>query len=396
MNENANTKLRVLQIIPRLNGGGAEATTFEITQTLCAAGGQAIIATQGGVLEKKIEAVGGKIIHLPVASKNPFTLYQNINRLRQLCIETRANIIHARSRAPAWSAYYAAKQLNVPFLTTYHSKVPAKPAWKVFYNSIMTRGQCVIANSQFTAARIATIHKIPPERIKIIPRGCDPAYFDPSKQDMQAVAHLRAKWGIRSNERVILCPARLTRWKGQTLLLDALHKIKDKIDNECAFRLVFVGSAQGRKAYQQALEDQAARLNLARHIVFAGHIEIMPQAYKLADLVVLPSIEAEPFGRTAIEAQAAHIPVIVSDEGGFCETVRQKGEPYGATGWRVPPRNSDALAETLAKALTMDKTELETMGANGNHFITEHYSLATMCDKTLQIYRDMILEQNNA
>jgi len=156
--------------------------------------------------------------------------------------------------------------------------------------------------------------------------------------------------------------------------------------------LVFVGRAQGRKSYQRALQSQAARLGLARHIVFAGHINIMPQAYKLADLVVLPSLEAEPFGRTAIEAQAAHIPVIVSDEGGFCETVRQKGEPYGATGWRVVPRNSNALAECLVEALTMDKAELQAMGACGNRFITEHYSLATMCDKTLQIYRDMILE----
>jgi len=392
MSANANTKLRVLQIIPRLDGGGAEATTFEITQALSAAGAQAIIATQGGAMEKKIEAVGGKIMHLPVASKNPITLYRNISRLRQLCIETRANILHARSRAPAWSAYYAAKQLNLPFLTTYHSKVHDRPAWKVFYNSIMTRGQYVIANSQFTAARIATIHKTPPERIKIIPRGCDPSYFDPSKQDMEAVAHLRAQWGIRANERVILCPARLTRWKGQSLLLDALYKAKDRMDNAPAFRLVFVGSAQGRKSYQRALQSQAARLGLARHIVFAGHIGIMPQAYKLADLVVLPSLEAEPFGRTAIEAQAAHIPVIVSDEGGFCETVRQKGEPYGATGWRVVPRNSNALAECLVEALTMDKAELVAMGACGNRFITEHYSLAAMCDKTLQIYRDMILE----
>ena len=381
------TRLRVLQTIPRLDGGGAEAATLEITRALSEAGGKSLVATQGGRLETDIIAAGGEVFHLPVASKNPVTMVSNISRLKKLCQAMKVDMLHARSRAPAWSALFAARQLGLPFLTTYHSKVHSGPRAKVFYNSVMTRGDAVIANSQYTADRIAAIHRTDRDKIHVVPRGCDAAAFDPDKADRQGVSHLRAKWGATDADTIFLCPARLTAWKGQDLLLQAMGDVLRRRPR-ASIKLVFAGDDQGRTDYRKTLDRMLTEQGLTGQVIFAGHVTNMPQLYAAVDYVVLPSRQPEPFGRTAIEAQAAAVPVIAADAGGFRETVKTQLEGQ-AQGWRVTPNDGDALAQALLEALETSAAHRAVMGKSARAYVAEHYSQARMCAQTLQIYQSL-------
>ena len=381
----AETSLRVLQIIPKLDGGGAEAATLEITRALKSKGHDAFIASEGGRLEREIKQAGGEIFHLPVASKNPLTIWRNIRRLKKLCRAMNVNLIHARSRAPAWSAYFAARQLGIAFITTYHSKVHAKPKAKVFYNAIMTRGAAVIANSRYTASQIAQIHKTPQDKIHIVPRGCDADYFNPENIMQAERAALRAQWQADEDTFVVLCPARLTAWKGQDLLIEAFGDLM-VAEPRTKAKLVLVGDAQGRTAYQKHLENRITEKGLTNRVIFTGHVTNMPQVYAAADITVLPSRKPEPFGRTAIEAQAAGCPVIASDEGGFCETVLTEAEG-AAHGWRVPANRLDTLTQALQEALHTPQAERVEKGQKARQFIATTFTLDNMCAQTINIYQ---------
>ncbi len=384
----AETNLRVLQIIPNLDGGGAEAATLEITRALKSKGHAAFIVSEGGRLEAEINQAGGEIFHLPVASKNPLTIWRNIRRLKKLCRAMNVNLIHARSRAPAWSAYFAARQLGIAFMTTYHSKVHQKPKAKVFYNAIMTRGAAVIANSHYTATQIAHIHKTPMEKIHIVPRGCDAEYFNPENISQAERAALRAQWQADEDCFVFICPARLTAWKGQDLLIDAFGDLMAAHPRTKA-KLVLVGDAQGRTAYQKLLENRITEKGLTNRVIFTGHVTNMPQVYAAADITVLPSRQPEPFGRTAIEAQAAGCPVIASDAGGFCETVLTEADG-AAHGWRVPANRVDALYHALEMALQTPKSERLEKGRKARQFIAETFTLDNMCAQTINIYQSVM------
>ena len=408
----------ILQIIPRLDGGGAEATTLEITRALTAAGGKSIIATEGGALEAEIAAAGGEIVHLPVASKNPLTIWRNINRLAGLARQKNVDILHARSRAPAWSAYAAARRLSLPYIATYHSKVHARPWLKVKYNAIMTRGELVIANSHYTAAQIAAVHHMPTARIRVIPRGCDPArfdpaLFDPALPDGKAVAALRQSWATANTQDpqaqdfardfVIVCPARLTRWKGQMVLLESVAQLPVQPV------LVLTGDTDANPDYVTSLRSFATQAGLEK-LIFAGHVANMPQVLAAADLAVLPSLEPEPFGRTAIEAQAAARVVIASDEGGFRETVlaikdspeesadvsakesaKESAEEIEvATGLRVPPNDPTALADAIHQVMSMTAEQRAAMGMRGRARVMAQFTTARLCSETLNIYHELI------
>ena len=245
----------ILQVVPELETGGAEITTMEMAEAIVKAGGRALVASEGGALESRIEAAGGEIVHLPVASKNPLTLWRNIGRLAALMQAENIDLIHGRSRAPCWSALFAARRIGRPYLATYHSKVHARPRAKIFYNSVMTRGQLTIANSHFTATRIAAIHHTPEAQLRVIPRGCDPDALNPSRFSAADKAAKRAQWGIGEEAFVILCPARLTRWKGQHVLVEALARLSASVKPY----LVCVGGAQGRDAYVDELRDWQRR-----------------------------------------------------------------------------------------------------------------------------------------
>lgn len=392
------TAPNILQIIPRLDGGGAEATTLEITKALTAAGGRSVVVSEGGKMADAIIAEGGEIIHAPVSSKNPIIMYQNINRLARIAEAQNIDILHARSRAPAWSSLWAAQKIGKPYLATYHSKVHDSPKLKIFYNSVMTRGERVIANSAFTAARIRSVHKIAPEKIDIVPRGCDPEKFDPAHISQTDITEQSAAWGVQEGEFVILCPARLTRWKGQMVLLEAVARLTGN------FRLVLTGNTFDKTGaesrFAQELKARASEMGFTDRLVFAGHVANMPLAYAVSDLAVLPSLDPEPFGRTAVEAQAATLPVIVSDAGGFRETVREDDasseSPVQRTGWRVPPGDVAALTARLQAVANLSREELSTIGQAARQWVMENFTTEKMCAQTLQIYQSVIRDYYGA
>jgi glycosyltransferase involved in cell wall biosynthesis len=377
--------MTVLQVIPELNGGGAETTTLEIASALNAAGGRAVIASQGGRLEARLAEAGAEIIKLPMASKNPLTMWANSRKLAALIRAENVDLIHARSRAPAWSSFFAARRAQIPYLATYHGMVHSGPALKVIYNSVLTRGAGVIANSHYTAQRIARVHDVPDDKIHIIPRGCDVDRLNPKQWDKKALVACRQAWGVAQDAFVILCPARITEIKGQHVLIAALAAIS----SDYAPVLVLAGGGQAGSGYGDRLKAQIAELGLTARVIFAGHVDNMPLAYAASDLAVVPSIRPEPFGRTIIEAGAAGLPVIASDDGGFRETV-VTGDETQATGWLAPAGDSMALAQALEASLSLSTSRLKKIGKNGMRHVGQYFTQQNMCRATLSVYAHIL------
>ena len=380
----------ILQIVPELDVGGAETTTLEIAAGICRAGGRALVASEGGRLEAEIEKAGAEIIHLPVASKNLMTVYGNIGRLAKLIKSERVDIIHARSRAPAWSSLFAARRSNIPYMATYHSLVHDRPRLKVFYNSVMTRGVCVIANSHFTADQIARVHGVAAERIKVVPRGCDAEKLARDNQPAGARAQFRARWHLAEDDFVIICPARLTAWKGQHVLIKAVGAAEARAPKGGRVKLVFAGSAQGRDGYVAELEKLIEENGLQGDAVFAGLVQNMAEAYAGSDLAVIPSTRDEAFGRTAIEPQAASLSVIASDAGGFRETIQAIPNAADGSGWLVEPGNVAALTQALEAAISLSARDYQLIGENGRANVAAKYTQAAMVANTLNVYRDIL------
>ncbi len=379
----------VLQVIPSLEGGGAETTTLEITEALVAANARALVASQGGALASRIEALGGEVFLLPVARKNLFIMWRNVHHLAALIGREKIDIIHAHSRAPAWSSLFAARQCAIPYLATYHGLVHDKPALKVLYNSVLTRGAAVIANSHYTAKRIAAIHKTPPENIKPIAFGCDVEKLNRAQWSAQQMLAQRQQWGFAEDDFVIICPARLTAIKGQHVLIEALARLAGTIKP----KLVFCGSAKRRGDYMARLKQLVEKYGLAGRVHFAGHVNNMALAYAASDLAVAPSTRPEPFGLTIIEASASGLPVMASDAGGFKETiVTDKGEA-GATGWLVQPDDAVQLAACLDMALALSPAQLHQLGENGRAFVGQNFTRARMCAETLEVYREILAQR---
>ncbi len=376
----------ILQVVPELDTGGAEITAMEMAEAIVKAGGRALLASQGGALESQIEAAGGEIVHLPVASKNLLTLWRNVGRLAQLMQMENVDLIHGRSRAPCWSALFAAKRTQTPYVTTFHSTVHNKPRAKVLYNSSLVRGQISIANSYFTAARIEAVYPWAKSRLRVVPRGCDERALAQENFSQNDIDKKRASWGVGADDFIIICPARVTQLKGQHLLIEALGQI----DHTLKPKLVLVGSAQGRENYVADLKNQAAALGLTHRLVFAGLETDMPSAYAAADLAIVPTIRPEPFGRTIIEAQAAGLPVIGSDAGGYRETIIAKAPEDGGTGWLAEMGNAAALAAQIDAALSMPKAAFLRLGENGRANVLTQYTRNAMCNRTLNVYKELL------
>lgn len=371
----------VLQVVPRLDAGGVEQTTVDVARALIAAGGRAVVATAGGRLVPELEATGATVEIMPAATKNPYGMAANIVRLRHIAEGYGVDIVHARSRAPAWSARAAARSLSLPFVTTYHGIYNARTGLKRRYNAIMASGDVVIANSRYTARHISLAHGVSPDRIVAIPRGTDMARFDPAAVDEAACRELRRSWGAQDEEAVILLPGRLTRWKGQEVFIDALGRLVGR--NVPSWRAVLAGDHQGRTEYRDSLGERAAGAEIADRVHLAGHVADMPLAYAAADLVVAPSVEPEAFGRVAVEAQAMAKPVIVADHGGATETVAAGRE---ATGWRVKPGDAAALAAAMAEVLALPAEERAALGARARAFVADRFSVTAMTGATLDVY----------
>ncbi|MEM9937630.1 MAG: glycosyltransferase family 4 protein [Pseudomonadota bacterium] len=375
----------ILQVIPDLAAGGAERTTVEIAEAVTAAGGEALVVSEGGRLEAELSKAGGTLISLPVASKNPAILISNARKLGRLIDDRQIDLIHARSRAPAWSAYEAARKAEIPFVTTYHGAYSGKTGLKRYYNSVMAKGALVIANSEWTAAHVQETHEIAADRIVTIPRGVDFAAFDPRVVAPERLDGLRASWGIRADDQrlILLLPGRLTSWKGQRLAIDALGALSPE---ECEhLHLVLAGDAQGRSRYVTELEDAILDLGLGGSVSIVGHCADMPAAYALADIVLAPSTRPEAFGRVAAEASAMARPVIVADHGGQRETVIE-----GQTGTRAEPGSQPALTACIRMLLNLSAEGRTAMGLVGQAFVQQHFSKKQLQSKTLKVYERLL------
>lgn len=367
----------VLQVLPSLVTGGVERGTVEIAQAIVEAEATALVASAGGPLVRQIERAGGEHIALPLTTKSPFGIWRNAAALEALIRDRKVSLVHARSRAPAWSAWLACRRTGVPFVTTYHGTYSEGTPFKRLYNSVMARGRIVIAASHFIADLVVRQHKVDPSRIRVIPRGVDPAVFDPATVSGSRIARMAEDWRLPDNVRTVVLPGRLTSWKGHSVVLDAVARL-DRRDVMC----VFVGSHQGRSAYARALEQQATRLGIADRLRLVGQCDDMPAAMCLSDVVVHASIKPEAFGRVVIEAQAMGRPVIASDLGGPVETVR-----HGETGWRVRPNDPDALAAAIAVALDLSDADRLALGERARSSVP---TVRAMQDATLDVYEAVL------
>lgn len=392
----AKTRPTILQIIPELDTGGAELSTIEIADAVERAGGHAIVLTEGGRLVQRLRDTGAQVQLFPAAAKNPFRLMWNVHQIAEVVRREGVDLIHARSRAPAWSALYAARRVGVPFVTTYHGVYGEKTALKRLYNSVMARGDVVIANSHYTAEQIRSRYKTQPKRIEVIHRGVDGVLFDPEQIGHHRVAALRSAWGIGQDERVVLQAARLTSWKGQGVLIEAAQLLNAQ-GYLADVVFILAGDAQKRKAYEASLASAIRTAGLQNRVRLVGHVDDMPAAFLTAHVAVVASTEPEAFGRTATEAQVMGTPIIATDIGAPPETVL--GRPYitedASTGWLVPPGNAARLSEALAAVLALPPEERARMGARARAHVLQTFSLKAMKDQTLRIY-DQLLGTNLA
>ena len=369
----------ILQVLPALRSGGVERGTLEIAEAQIAAGFRAIVASAGGEMVPALEALGAKHITLPLTAKSPWAMWRNAAALAALARAEGVALIHARSRAPAWSALIAARRLGLPFVTTYHGAYNEGFPGKRLYKSVMARGDRVIAISHFIADLIRTRHGVEKARLRVIPRGVDPRRFDPGLVSAERLEKLRTAWGLPEGRPIIMLPARVTRWKGQMVLVEAMAQLPGD-----ALALL-VGDAAERPAFQAELQARIAGLGLQDRVRLVGHATDMPAALMLADVVVHASTDAEAFGRTVIEAQAMARPVIASDLGAPRETVAE-----GITGWRTPPGDAAALAAALSRALAMTDSERAALGARARAAVLSGYTTAAMQAATMATYRELL------
>jgi glycosyltransferase involved in cell wall biosynthesis len=377
----------ILQIIPRLDTGGAELAVVEIAAALVRAGARALVLAETGRLAARLTAAGGELMVFPAATKNPLRLIANGRAIAGLAAGTGIDLIHARSRAPAWSALFAARRSGTAFVTTYHGAYGEENAFKRAYNSVMARGDVVIANSQYTADLIRRRYHTPASRIASIHRGIDPDHFDPLRVAPERVAALRRRWGVGGEERIILHAARLTSWKGQGLLIDAAGRLA-AAGCLAGVQVVCAGDAQGRGDYARELQRQIDAGGLGKSVRLVGHEDDMPAAYLAAHVTVVASTKAEAFGRAAIEAAAMGCPVIAGNLGAPPETILAEPAvaPGAATGWLVPPGDATALAARLGEALSHSAAARKEMGRRARRHALSHFTVNEMQRRTLAVY----------
>jgi glycosyltransferase involved in cell wall biosynthesis len=380
----------ILQVIPDLSAGGAERTTVEMAEAITQAGGRAIVVSEGGRLEPALASVGGTLVAMKVGSKNPLIIRKNTRLIEDLIEADSVSLIHARSRAPAWSAYVAAKKTGTPFVTTYHGAYSGTTGLKKRYNSVMARGDLVIANSEWTADHVQSVHETPRDKIVTIPRGVDLAAFDPDHISRERVEKIRTAWEIAPEDtrlRLVL-PGRLTSWKGQGLAIDALGTLD--AGERAALHLILPGDAQGRQKYVTELEDKIIAHQLGGTVSIVGHTEDMPAAYAFADIILAPSTRPEAFGRVAAEASAMAKPVIVADHGGQRETVIE-----GITGTRAEPGSVAALTACIRTLINLPSEARTEMGLAGQKHVRKNYSKKQLQTATLGVYARLLLNNES-
>jgi glycosyltransferase involved in cell wall biosynthesis len=355
-----------------------------VAAALVCEGFAALVASNGGRMEDELQSSGAELVRMDAASKAPHVIFSNALFLRDVIRKRGVKLLHARSRAPAWSALMAAGMARVPFVTTYHGIYNAANPLKRFYNSVMVRADAVIANSQWTADHIARAYRKAPKRLVVIPRGVDLEYFDPASIAPDRAAQQRKNWGISEDDFVILLPGRLTRWKGQAVLIDAMAGLKRNGTLGKA-RAILAGDAQGRDEYESELQAQIESGGLSDRVLIVGHVDDMASAYAASDVVVSASTDPEAFGRVAAEASAMAKPVVAADHGGARETVLTN-----VSGFLVPPGDAEAMAVALEKIIATPPHGRINMGMAGRAHIVRNYSRERMCSDTIALYRSLI------
>ena len=370
----------IMQVLPALVTGGVERGTLDVAGAIVQAGGTALVASAGGPMVRELERLGARHFVLPLDRRTPWAILANRRRLIELIEAHDVDIVHARSRAPAWSALGAARRTGRAFVTTFHGTYNYRSPWKHRYNAIMTKGDRVIAISEFIGRHVVENYAIDPARLRVIARGIDFVSFDPAKVKADRLAALATAWRLPDGAPVVMLPGRLARWKGHAVLVKALHRLA-RADVVC----VLVGGDQGRDGYRREIESLAHSLGVSARLRIVGDCRDMPAAYMMADVVVSASTDPEAFGRIAVEAAAMGRPVVASDHGASRETVVP-----GETGWLVPPGDSTALAQALDTALQLSGSERVARGARARAFVMQHFSKPRMCAATLAVYAELL------
>jgi len=381
------TKINVLQVIPKLGYGGAETGCFDIAHYLAEKECGSFIVTAGGGLLKFVKKEKVKIFRLPVHSKNPFLIIFNTLILSLIIIFFKINIVHARSRAPAWSCYFACLLTNKNFVTTFHGTYNFKSKFKKFYNSIMLRAKLTIAGSNFIFSHISENYGeylSKKKKLRVIFRGINVDYYNQKNISILKQEQLKKEWGLTSNKFIILLPGRLTYWKGQVKFIESLNILIEDY-NFTNFEAIILGSDQGRKVYKKKLINLIERYSLNKKVKLINHCKEMPLAYSLADVVVSASIEPEAFGRVAVEAQSMGKPIIASNIGGSKETILNK-----KTGFLYKFDDPRELAKSLNTVIQLTQEELKSMGNEGRKNISKKFDVETMCDTNLNEYKKLI------
>lgn len=370
----------VLQVLPELVTGGAERGCIDVALALAAAGAVPLVASQGGPMARELDRAGITHLTLPLKSKNPWRIHRNAKALERIIRERGVDIVHARSRAPAWSGWLAARATGARFMTTFHAPYNFSNPLKQKYNSVMARGERVIAISDFIRDHILSSYAIDPARIRVIHRGIDGTVFAPDRVSPARIATLANRWRLDDGRPVVLLPGRLTRWKGQSVMIEALARLGRR-DLLC----LLVGSDQGRTGYREELERMITTRGLGGVVRITDHCDDMAAAYRLSTIVVSASREPEAFGRVIAEAQAMGRPVIVTSTGAYRETVLE-----GETAWVVPPDDPTSLAAAVEQALNLTEERRAGMGDRAIDFVNSRFTRERMCADTLGVYAELL------
>ena len=381
------SNLKVLQVIPKLGYGGAETGCYDIAHYLPENGCKSFIVTSGGELLKFVDKNKVKVFRLPVQSKNPILILINAIILTFIILINNISIIHARSRAPAWSCLIASKITSRKFVTTFHGTYNFKSNLKKLYNSVMVRSDLIIAGSNFIFSHIKENYSNylnQKKKLLVVFRGINVDYFDPTTKLETEEKKLLKQWEIEKDKKIILLPGRLTTWKGQEVFIEAINLVNIELGYE-AFYAVILGSDQGRDLYKKKLIRLSEQYRLSKQLRFIDHCKDMALAYKVSDIIVSASIEPEAFGRVSVEAQSMEKPIIASNIGGSNETVIDE-----KTGYLFKAGDAKSLSQKILKTLTIDETQLKLIGIEGRKNIVQKFNVEKMCFSTYSEYKRLI------
>ncbi|MGE4063708.1 MAG: glycosyltransferase family 4 protein [Rhodospirillaceae bacterium] len=390
MSEASQPKKTVLQVLPSLVSGGVERGTIDVAVALVRAGWRALVVSEGGPLVRELDRAGAEHIALPLNTKNPKRVKENAARIADVIRREKVSLVHARSRAPGWSAREAAKRTGVPFVTTFHGIYSLGPfGLKKFYNRVMADGEIVIAVSNFVRDHIIENYRTPPERIRVIHRGIDANAYDERNVTSTRLIQVAQKWGLQDAGQVIMLPGRLTALKGHDVLIDALAELKKRRGGSLDVRCLMVG--QGGPGFAARIMSHASLRRIGGNVQVIEDCNDMPAAYMITDVVVVASTRPEAFGRVIAEAQAMGRPIVACSHGPTAEIILP-----GVTGWMFTASDPVSLADALERALSLSREERTKLAAQASERARTLFNKDEMCAKTLEVYDEVLTRHSSS